>query len=53
LATYGVRTHLVRDLGIEQEALEKGTPSHLMGDTVFATSLLGDEIGRIRTWGHR
>jgi len=40
-----------RDLGIEQEALEKGTPSHLMGDTVFATSLLGDEIGRIRTWG--
>ncbi|MER5445375.1 FAD-dependent monooxygenase [Streptomyces sp. NPDC002766] len=40
-----------RDLGIEREALEKGTPSHLMGDTVFATSLLGDEIGRIRTWG--
>jgi 2,4-dichlorophenol 6-monooxygenase len=40
-----------RDLGIEQKALEKGTPSHLMGDTVFATSLLGDEIGRIRTWG--
>ncbi|ELS51047.1 FAD-dependent oxidoreductase [Streptomyces viridochromogenes] len=40
-----------RDLGIEQEALDKGTPSHLMGDTVFATSLLGDEIGRIRTWG--
>ncbi|MEV1065684.1 FAD-dependent monooxygenase [Streptomyces sp. NPDC050263] len=40
-----------RDLGIEQDALEKGTPGHLMGDTVFATSLLGDEIGRIRTWG--
>ncbi|GAQ63753.1 FAD-dependent oxidoreductase [Streptomyces scabiei] len=40
-----------RDLGIEQEALEKGTPSRLMGDTVFATSLLGDEIGRLRTWG--
>ncbi|MFM9589281.1 FAD-dependent oxidoreductase [Streptomyces scabiei] len=40
-----------RDLGIEQEALEKGTPSRLMGDTVFATSLLGEEIGRIRTWG--
>ncbi|MFC4472235.1 FAD-dependent monooxygenase [Streptomyces xiangluensis] len=40
-----------RDLGIEQEALEKGTPSSLMGDTVFATSLLGDEIGRMRTWG--
>ncbi|MGP4051784.1 FAD-dependent oxidoreductase [Streptomyces sp. 2A115] len=40
-----------RDLGIEKQALEKGTPNHLMGDTVFATSLLGDEIGRIRTWG--
>lgn len=40
-----------RDLGIEQEALEKGTPSSLMGDTVFATSLLGEEIARLRTWG--
>ena len=40
-----------RDLGIEREVLEKGTPSRPMGDTVFATSLLGDEIGRIRTWG--
>jgi len=40
-----------RDLGIEQEALDKGTSSHLMGDTVFATSLLGDEIARLRTWG--
>jgi 2,4-dichlorophenol 6-monooxygenase len=40
-----------RDLGIEDRALEKGTPSALMGDTVFATSLVGQEIGRIRTWG--
>ncbi|MFI6655451.1 FAD-dependent oxidoreductase [Streptomyces sp. NPDC050523] len=40
-----------RDLGIEEQALEKGTPSRLMGDTVFATALLGEEIGRIRTWG--
>src|SRR3954464_12106128 len=40
-----------RDLGIEDRALEKGTPSALMGDTVFATSLVGEEIGRIRTWG--
>jgi 2,4-dichlorophenol 6-monooxygenase len=40
-----------RDLGIEQQALEKGTPGRLMGDTVFATALLGEEIGRIRTWG--
>ena len=40
-----------RDLGIEDLALADGTPSSLMGDTVFATSLVGDEIGRIRTWG--
>ncbi len=40
-----------RDLGIEEEALADGVPSSLMGDTVFATSLVGEEIGRIRTWG--
>src|SRR3954453_19114322 len=40
-----------RDLGIEDLALADGTPSALMGDTVFATSLAGTEIGRIRTWG--
>jgi 2,4-dichlorophenol 6-monooxygenase len=42
---------VLRDLGIEDRAVEKGTPSALMGDTVFATSLVGTEIGRIRTWG--
>jgi len=40
-----------RDLGVEDLALRDGTPSSLMGDTVFATSLAGEEIGRIRTWG--
>src|SRR3978361_543480 len=40
-----------RDLGIEERALEKGTPRALMGDTVFATSLVGEEVRRIRTWG--
>lgn len=40
-----------RDLGVEHLALRDGTPSSLMGDTVFATSLVGEEIGRIRTWG--
>ncbi|RLV50956.1 2,4-dichlorophenol 6-monooxygenase [Nocardioides mangrovicus] len=40
-----------RDLGVEDLALRDGTPSALMGDTVFATSLTGTEIGRIRTWG--
>jgi 2,4-dichlorophenol 6-monooxygenase len=42
---------VLRDLGVEQQALDAGTPQHLMGDTVFCTALAGEEIGRIRTWG--
>jgi 2,4-dichlorophenol 6-monooxygenase len=42
---------IFRDLGIEDDIKESGTPQHLMGDTVFCTSLSGDEIGRVRTWG--
>ena len=42
---------VLRDLGIEAEALASGTPQHLMGDTVFCTAIAGEEIGRIRTWG--
>lgn len=42
---------VLRDMGLEREALAKGTPQHQMGDTVFCTSIAGDEIGRIRTWG--
>jgi 2,4-dichlorophenol 6-monooxygenase len=42
---------LMRDMGIEDQVVEKGTPHHLMGQTAFCTSLAGEEIGRIRTWG--
>ncbi|HEY1572816.1 MAG TPA: FAD-dependent monooxygenase [Pseudonocardiaceae bacterium] len=42
---------VLRDLGLEDQALAQGTPQHLMGDTVFCTAIAGDEIGRIRTWG--
>ncbi|CAM5719436.1 MULTISPECIES: FAD-dependent oxidoreductase [Streptomyces] len=42
---------VLRDLGVESEALALGSPSHLMGDTVLCTALTGDEIGRIRSWG--
>jgi 2,4-dichlorophenol 6-monooxygenase len=42
---------IFRDLGIEDEIRANATPQHLMGDTVFCTSLSGDEIGRVRTWG--
>lgn len=43
---------IFRDLGIEQQVLADATPHHMMGDTVFCTSLVGEEIGRILTWGN-
>lgn len=42
-----------RDLGIEEQVLADATPHDLVGDTVFCTSIAGEEIGRIRTWGTR
>jgi 2,4-dichlorophenol 6-monooxygenase len=42
---------VLRDLGVESQALAQGSPSHLMGDTVLCTALTGHEIGRIRSWG--
>lgn len=40
-----------RDMGIEDEVKALSTPHHLIGDTVFCTSLAGEEIGRILSWG--
>ncbi|USQ81252.1 FAD-dependent monooxygenase [Ornithinimicrobium faecis] len=42
---------IFRDMGIEDQVLADATPHHLMGDTVFCTSIAGDELGRIQTWG--
>jgi 2,4-dichlorophenol 6-monooxygenase len=42
---------VLRDLGVEAEALAAGSPSHIMGDTVLCTALTGPEVGRIRSWG--
>ncbi|MGI5219137.1 FAD-dependent oxidoreductase [Nocardia sp. CA-290969] len=42
---------VLRDLGVEEEAAKYATPWELMGDTLFTTSLAGDEIARVRTWG--
>lgn len=42
---------IFRDFGVEKNVLEKAVPHELMGDTVFCTSLTGEEIGRVRTWG--
>lgn len=39
-----------RDLGLEHEVLRRATPQHLMGEHVYATSLAGAELGRLRTW---
>lgn len=43
---------IFRDVGIEAQVLADATPHHLIGDTVFCTSITGEEIGRILTWGN-
>lgn len=42
---------IFRDMGIEDQVLADATGHSLIGDTVFCTSIAGEEIGRIRTWG--
>jgi 2,4-dichlorophenol 6-monooxygenase len=42
---------IFRDLGVAEQVLADATPHELVGDTVFCTSISGEEIGRIRTWG--
>jgi 2,4-dichlorophenol 6-monooxygenase len=42
---------IFRDVGIESQVQADATPHELMGDTVFCTSIAGEEIGRILTWG--
>ena len=42
---------VLRDLGVEAEATSVATPWNLMGDTMFTTSLAGEEVARLRTWG--
>jgi len=38
----------LRGLGIEDDIHAQARPHELMGETVFCTSLVGDEIGRVR-----
>ena len=42
---------VLRDLGVEDEAAKYATPWDQMGDTLFTTSLAGQEIVRLQTWG--
>nr|WP_206323556.1 FAD-dependent monooxygenase [Streptomyces sp. HNM0574] len=41
-----------RDLGVEDRVAAQATPQHFMGQTVFCTSLAGQELGRVRSWGN-
>jgi 2,4-dichlorophenol 6-monooxygenase len=42
---------ILRDMGVEAEAAEKSSPQELMSNNVFCTSLVGEELGRLRAWG--
>nr|WP_240523931.1 FAD-dependent monooxygenase [Gordonia polyisoprenivorans] len=42
---------ILRDAGIEEEVMSQASPNEIIGDTVFCTSLAGEEIGRILPWG--
>jgi len=42
---------ILRDEGLEEEVKLYGTPQDMMGDTVFCTSLAGEEFARLHTWG--
>src|SRR3989441_996372 len=42
---------ILRDMGVEAEVVEKSSPQELMSNNVFCTSLVGEELGRLRAWG--
>jgi 2,4-dichlorophenol 6-monooxygenase len=44
---------VLRDLGreVEDEAYLHATPKDLMGNNIFCTSIAGEELGRLQTWG--
>jgi len=41
----------MRDAGIEDVVMREATPWEYMGNTTFCTSLAGEELGRIPSWG--
>ena len=44
---------VLRDLGVEDEVNQKRSHQNLMGNNVFCTSLAGEEIGRLYSWGQQ
>ncbi|MCW2695527.1 MAG: 2,4-dichlorophenol 6-monooxygenase [Modestobacter sp.] len=41
----------MRDMGVEDTLMALATPWEYMGNTTFCTSLSGEELGRIPSWG--
>jgi 2,4-dichlorophenol 6-monooxygenase len=41
----------LRDMGLEERLMREATPWQYMGNTTFCTSLAGDELGRVLSWG--
>jgi 2,4-dichlorophenol 6-monooxygenase len=41
----------MRDMGVEEALMALATPWEFMGNTTFCTSLAGEELGRIPSWG--
>ena len=42
---------VLRDMGIEAQVMAEAAPQHIMGNNIFCTSLAGEELGRLQTWG--
>ncbi|MEM7569335.1 MAG: FAD-dependent monooxygenase, partial [Pseudomonadota bacterium] len=42
---------VIRDLGLEDEAISLAAPQEQMGENTYCASLAGKEFGRIQTWG--
>ncbi|MCZ2824624.1 MULTISPECIES: FAD-dependent oxidoreductase [unclassified Modestobacter] len=42
---------VMRDMGLEERLMQEATPWEFMGNTTFCTSLAGEELGRIPSWG--
>ena len=43
---------VLRDLGVEDDAMQFAVHQDLMGNNVFCESLAGEELGRLLTWGN-
>lgn len=43
---------ILRDFGLEQDAIADASPQSMMANTVFCTSLAGQELGRVHAWGN-